>query len=138
MTSLYQRATPAQAMLLRMVEGAIRNAGHAHPEQAPGDKFARSAAKRAAGTISAQWPELLAACRPSDSADGDNSGLTPPSIAQLGKRSKRGAAQVASRTPSRTKWIKNRIGAMAGQARKAGNAERADALADALRVIAEG
>ena len=60
MASLYKRATPSQARLLRIIEGSIRDAAHAHPEIELGPKLRRSIAKRAAGTISAQWPELLA------------------------------------------------------------------------------
>lgn len=47
MTSLYRRATPRQAMVLRIISGAVQNAAHAHPGQLPDRKFARSVAKRA-------------------------------------------------------------------------------------------
>ena len=61
MASLYKRADARQKMLLRMVEGAVRNAAQAHPDTWAQDIdwFARSVAKRAVGTISAQ-PGLLA------------------------------------------------------------------------------
>lgn len=61
MASLYKRATPAQARMLRIVAGAVMNAAHAHPEVIIPESFARSVAKRAAGTLTAQWPEVLAA-----------------------------------------------------------------------------
>jgi hypothetical protein len=32
MASLYKRATPSQARIIRAIEGAIKNAGDAHPE----------------------------------------------------------------------------------------------------------
>lgn len=138
MVTLYKRATPSQRRLLRIIEGAIKNACDHHPGRHIDQKFARSIAKRAVGTISAQWPRLLAAKHaPSDRADGDNSRITPPSFADLCKRTKRGAAQSTCRTPpSHFKLIYTRLGAMAGWARKASHESRAAAIADALRVIA--
>jgi hypothetical protein len=65
-TSLYKRATPSQAYILRVVEGAIKNATDAHPDLIVSAKYRRSIAKRAAGTLSAQWADVLAA-KPSES-----------------------------------------------------------------------
>ena len=61
MTTLYRRATPSQYRILRVVEGAVRNAAHAHPNIEIPQSFARSVAKRATGTLTAQWAEVLAA-----------------------------------------------------------------------------
>lgn len=61
MTTLSKRATPRQAMVLRMIEGACRNAAHAHPGQILDDRLARSIAKRAAGTLTSAWGAVLAA-----------------------------------------------------------------------------
>lgn len=69
MASLYSRATPQQARILRMIEGAIVNAAHAHPEIRISPRHRRSIAKRATGTLSSQWPEVLAATRRSDGAN---------------------------------------------------------------------
>ena len=60
MASLYKRASASQALILRIVEGACKNVCDIHPELEIPPKFRRSIAKRAAGTISAQWSELLA------------------------------------------------------------------------------
>ncbi len=61
MATLYKRANARQKRLLRIVEGAVRNALHAHPDgYTKHDHFARSVAKRAVGTISSQWGDLLA------------------------------------------------------------------------------
>lgn len=138
MVTIYKRATPSQRRLLKIVEGAVKNARDAHRYNNVSDNFARSIAKRAAGTISAQWPELLAAKMPSDRAKGHNLVMAQPSCAHLAKHTKRGAAQVSgSRTPpSPFKRLYTSLGAMAGWARKAGHESRAAALADALRVIA--
>lgn len=60
MASLYKRASPAQYRMLRIIAGAVSNAAHAHRASLP-HNFARSVAKRAAGTLTAQWPDVLAA-----------------------------------------------------------------------------
>lgn len=60
MASLYKRATPTQVRILRIIEGAIRNTMHAHPELVVSERHARSIAKRAAGTLSSQLGDVLA------------------------------------------------------------------------------
>ena len=60
MATLAKRATPEQALLLKVIDGAIRNAQHAHQEIQLSPSHRRSIAKRAAGTISALWAERLA------------------------------------------------------------------------------
>jgi hypothetical protein len=62
MTSLYRRPTPFGTALLRAIEGSVRAAFHDHPEWGISDKnrTARSIAKRATGTIAADWPRLSA------------------------------------------------------------------------------
>jgi len=60
MATLWNRATPSQYRMLRAIAGAVRNAAHAHQVSISRD-FARSVAKRATGTLTAQWPDVLAA-----------------------------------------------------------------------------
>lgn len=60
MATLWNRATPSQYRMLRAIAGAVRNAAHAHKLEMP-KSFARSVAKRATGTLTAQWPDVLAA-----------------------------------------------------------------------------
>ena len=60
MVTLSKRATPSQTKILRIVEGAVHNATDAH-KMDRNEFMARSIAKRAAGTLTAQWPEVLAA-----------------------------------------------------------------------------
>ena len=60
MTTLSKRATPAQAKVLRIIEGAVLNTADAHKLERD-KQLARSIAKRATGTLTAQWPEVLAA-----------------------------------------------------------------------------
>jgi len=61
MSTLSKRATPLQKQMLRIIEGAVMNAHHAHPgSDITIEHFARSVAKRAVGTLSAQMPWSLA------------------------------------------------------------------------------
>ena len=60
MASLYKRANPMQARMIRIVEGAVKNAFDAHPEVEDKNKFARSVAKRAVGTLTSQLGDVLA------------------------------------------------------------------------------
>ena len=70
MTTFAARASPSQARILRIVEGAVLNTADAH--RIPRDKrLARSIAKRAAGTLTSQWTSASAAdARPSESGIG--------------------------------------------------------------------
>lgn len=68
MSTLSKRATPLQLQMLRIIEGAVKNAFDAHPEliglvlldDRTIERFARSVAKRAVGTLSAQLADRLA------------------------------------------------------------------------------
>lgn len=80
MVSLYKRSTPRQDVVLRMIEGACRNAAHAHPGAALDDRMARSIAKRAAGTLTSQWSSVLAAPRARSDDEGGHE--TPRSVTQ--------------------------------------------------------
>lgn len=146
MSSLYKRATPSQARLLRIVEGAVKNVADAHKiEICP--KTARSIAKRAAGTISAQYPELkgLAAKLPSDM---EKVGIVGPSslgcAAQADSRHSANAAHpakrqkggVASSFARQLRLLHKSIGNLAGEARRAKELEREKAFIEVLRIIA--
>lgn len=72
MASLYKRATPRQAQVLRMIEGACRNARDAHPGRPLDDMMIRSIAKRAAGTLTSQWGAVLAASERSEGEGGNS------------------------------------------------------------------
>jgi hypothetical protein len=134
MSSLYKRATPGQAYVLRVVEGAVRNAAHAHSELI-NPRFARSVAKRAAGTLTSQWPEVLAArSKPSDRAEAQS--IMPSSRrSQLTKVGERGAVLPAyGRSPLLK--LRQYLGIEAGRARKSGLTDRHEAFVDALRKLA--
>jgi hypothetical protein len=75
MSTLAKRATPSQVKILRIVAGAVINEADAHGR--PRDqRMARSIAKRATGSLSAQWPEILAARSPVPSEGGPDTCLS--------------------------------------------------------------
>lgn len=142
-TSLYSRATPSQHRILRAVEGAVRNAAHAHPDYLIDDKFARSVAKRAAGTLTAQWPEVLAASAKSSGTHGQ--ALSELSVrgvrhpvnraagSQFGKGRERGASHVRRRSPLKILW--GQLSQQMRAIKASGNVERELAFIDALRMV---
>lgn len=146
MASLYKRASPRQAMILRMVEGAVHNTMHAHPGRQIDDRITRGIAKRAAGTITSQWRSVLAA--PKGRSEGESGNGTDQKatvgnkvVLAHGKRSPQvvsddlGARHTLSwRAPLRA--LHRMIGGACGDARRTGNAEREMALKDVLRAIA--
>lgn len=87
MVTLSKRSTEAQNQLFRIVEGAIENAIHAHPDWAIDPRFVHSISKRAVGTATAVWPELLAALpeqgKPSDIAGEQLHTPTSKRVAQF-------------------------------------------------------
>lgn len=153
MATLYKRATPAQYKLLRVVEGAVLNTFDAHglPRE---PVMARSIAKRAAGTLSACWPEVLAAA----SLPSERSGVAPvlqPSArsaqvslhaAHLAKRrtvgplsvkaaTSRGASKLSRRSPLMRLW--RQLSVQMRDIHRSGNVERYKAYQDVLKAIAE-
>ena len=133
MSSLYKRATPPQARILRIVEGAVKNAADAHPNYGIDRRFCRSVAKRAAGTLTAQWPEVLAA-KPSDKPVGVIVRTSQRLAADPGKPRVRGPSELTRRSPLRLLHVE--LGILACKAKHDGNAERFAAIADCLRAVA--
>lgn len=68
MASLYKRKTVTQRKIMRMIEGAVMDAAFCHPEYGIDRKIARSIAKRATGTLTAEWP-VLAQIKDSSASD---------------------------------------------------------------------
>lgn len=150
MATLYKRATPSQARILRAVAGAVKNVGDAHPEYGFNEYMARSIAKRACGTLTAQWPDVLAAKSVKGFSASEKGGLltyvrSRPASAEVCKPGRFsthlamsepwGAPHRSRRSPLRL--LQRDIGIMAGQARRAGNTERLAALADVLRMLSK-
>lgn len=136
MASLYNRATISQKRVLRIVEGAVKNAVHAHPDREISRAMARSIAKRAAGTLTAEWPDVLAArvSRRSGRTEDQISNHRPQG-AHVPKRLGRGAPDLAlRRSPLQQAW--KLLSFEIGVADRSGNEERKAALVHAIRVVA--
>lgn len=137
MTSIARRATPAQAMIMKMVKGAVVNAMDSHPGWPCDPRLATSIAKRAAGTLTAQWPDVLAAeKRPSETADARPTSAPLPGTSDPATRPGEGAASSMTRRRASLRYLHNAVGALAGHAQHAGQYERQRALVDVLRMIA--
>lgn len=144
MATLYKRANPSQAMILRIVEGALKNACDAH--NVPFDPyFARSVAKRAAGTLSSEMKAVLAA-KPSEKL-GLASQLVMAHRAALkaevakprevlpGPRPQAGVSRTASRLAPLRSLEKHIVKQMRG-IKERGETEKANAFIEILRKIA--
>lgn len=144
MSTLSKRATPGQALVLRMVEGAVRNASHAHPDYNIPENFARSVAKRAAGTLTAGWPEVLAARSASSDVAasptlGESHGREANGLSRRRSVSRSSVQRGAVKTRDRRSPLKKlwkQCAYLAGAAKRAGNEERRQALIEVLRIIA--
>lgn len=94
MVTLYKRATISQARMMRIVEGAVKNV--ADKDGATFDPYhARSIAKRAVGTLTAQMPEVLAATKIPSGWEAVSPGERPShsaDIAQVAMRLQRAHA----------------------------------------------
>lgn len=134
MATLYNRAIPSQRRVLRIVEGAVKNAADAHPEIKFTPRIARSIAKRAAGTLTAQWPDVLAAQMPSVRADEKPGASVGAPTSHRSRGSGRGSrTDYDPRSPLRFLW--NRFSVEVGLAKRAGRTERAEAFIEILRAI---
>jgi hypothetical protein len=134
MASLYNRATPSQVRILRIVEGAIKNAADAHPELDIRPHHRRSIAKRAAGTLTAQWPEVLAAAsRAPESGVGLTVSRPHRQSSHRMKAVGRGAAEGYQRFPLRR--LIAEIARPIRDLKLSGQTERARAFVDVLRTI---
>lgn len=135
MVTFYKRACPSQKMVLRIVEGAVKNASDAHPEIEISPQHRRSIAKRAAGTLTAQWPDVLAAREPSES-DGVLSGSkTHRRSSQLVPATGREASHDHQRFPLRR--LISMISRPIRGLKESGQDERAEAFVDVLKMIHE-
>lgn len=147
MTTLANRATPRQAQVMRMIEGACRNAAHAHPGRVLDDIMARSIAKRATGTLTSQWGQVLAVPQVRSEGSGDDLLDRPAvggsqlrtvsgrSIVSRGPTRPRGASHVGWRTPLQK--LHKAISIKCGEAKRAGDDKRTAVFVEVLRTIGE-
>ena len=134
MTTLAKRATPRQAVVMRIVAGAVRNAAHAHPKWNIPPKAANSIAKRAAGTLTAGWPDVLAAPRASSEQGSPHSwGAGSASCGHVATAGDRERGIAEPRSP--LVHLHNAVGSMAAEAKRTMQFDRHAALVDVLRLI---
>jgi hypothetical protein len=136
MSSLWLRASPWELRALRIVAGAVLNARDMHPGHPVDRKFARGVAKRAIGTLSSQWGDVLAASnrRPSV-AERETRQDALRREAQCYQPRERGQAMLATRLPPVRLAIKA-IAAEIGAARKSGQStEKIEGMIECLRII---
>lgn len=139
MPTLAMRLSPSGKRIYRAVFGAVMNAAHAHQGE-PVEHLAASIAKRATGTLLAQWAGVLAATRSKPVQPSIS--LHQRVVRSDGGASGEGVDRKSQRPPD---WqgrplasvLKRRIGDMAGQARKDGNSEREKAFVEVLRMISD-
>lgn len=134
MSNLYARANSRQERVLRIVEGAVINAGHAHPAKAVDARMARSIAKRATGTLTAAWPDVLAT--PMALSEKPKVALLTADGARAASvRPGRGAGLLCDGRTGPVRFLHGRIGSLAAGAKKCGDTVRYTALTDTLREI---
>jgi hypothetical protein len=134
-STLYNRANPPQHRMLRVIEGAVMNAAHAHREFKVTRTFAKSVAKRATGTLTAQWPEVLAATTPSGKAVREYCKDTRRRRkAQPAKPNGRGAV-AAPTSRALLRKLHARVSKMISEPKRAGNTERMNGLIDVCRLL---
>lgn len=111
MATLWNRATPSQYRMLRAIAGAVRNAAHAHQIEMP-KSFARSVAKRATGTLTAQWPDVLAATvnRRQKGLRESVQSRSPRGSEPVEGRSEGDRLRLLRRSPIRNLWKKYAVG----------------------------
>jgi hypothetical protein len=139
MSRLYTRANATQRKILRVIEGACKNACDAHPGLVISPRHRRSIAKRAAGTLTAIWPEVLAEgpsnAVPSERASGGHRADPPEAGSQLTKAHQRGRTHPLS--PSPLVELRRRLTKPLSAMKQAGEHERVAAFVEVLKIIAE-
>lgn len=136
-------------MVLRMVEGSVRDAAHCHGIVLT-DRFTRSIAKRAAGTLTAGWRDVLAApmtpsargsgltlrrAEPDEHSDLMGNVRSRRSLRRKGVGDQGGGVSSLRRSPYFR--IKKQLGIRAGQAKRANQPELYETIVEALRAIAK-
>ena len=134
MATLYKRATAPQVRILRAVAGAVRNVAHAHPDWNIHPLAAKSIAKRATGTLTAQWPDVLAAHSVPSEWVRNNVTAILPTFALVSKRRKGGDLGYPRSLPLSRLW--KTLASKVRAAKIAGQTERVETLIEVLKLIA--
>lgn len=141
------QTAPSQQLIFRAVFGAVKNAADGHPDWPLDATIARSIAKRATGTLTTLCgSDVLAARAPSERAGRVH---TPRPARVFGAARHGGACPARAKGASRREAVKavgrrsqlrllhNAVGFLAGEAKRAGKVDRAEAMIDVLRLIAK-
>lgn len=121
--------------LFNAITGAVINAADAHPKWNLTRNMANSIAKRAAGTLTADWPEVLAACRkPSDEDRSLRNHGRPRGLSVARRGGING--QVSQLQFRHLTLLAGKLGDEARKANYAGNTERVNTIIEVLRMIA--
>lgn len=135
MPTLYERANNRQYRLLRIVAGSCRDAANSHPKWQFDERFVTSIAKRAVGTLTAEWPSVLAV--PLVVRSESDGRARAKSASRLGGEDQRRAGGTSySGWRSPLARLHKAVGLKAGEARRAGQTERLEALIEVLRMLA--
>jgi hypothetical protein len=136
MATLWNRATPPQYRMLRAIAGAVRNTAHAHQLEMP-KNFARSVAKRATGTLTAQWPDVLAATsqRRQEGRVKDWYRAGPEALRPVKGHSKGDRLRLLRRSPIRSLW--KRFAAGMWKVKREGTPEQYAAHVQVLKLLDE-
>lgn len=130
----------AHVRIFRAVEGAVRNTAHGHPRWHLTKTMATSIAKRATGTLTAEWPDVLAARleKPSDSVNGDGTPAPHWPPRRYATMTARKGGDISRRHPPLHllwKKLSIKIGEAKREAEYTGNTERVEGLIEAIRLL---
>ena len=124
--SACSRSSPARFGMLRTLT----------PGKSPDRIFARSVAKRAVGTISSQWVELLAADAKADLSSGERRDKHASRRRRRTPAGSDGEGPVSVGRAGPFTTLCKRLGKMLWPLRKAGDHEGADAVLAAIKALA--
>jgi hypothetical protein len=134
MTTLYKRANGLQMRMLRIVSGAVLNAAHAHPEVVVDKRFARSVSKRAVGTLSAQFADVLATSGTAASDNVRGQVVTPRRSSPTPVHRRWGEAHFIEPRPFSS--FCQRLGQKISPMRASGDVEGVEAIRAAIHALA--
>jgi transcriptional regulator of nitric oxide reductase len=115
----------------------VRNASHAHPDKQIDPRMTRSIAKRAAGTLTAAWPDVLATPLTASSEKRAGACTAPVRTSRVSLSRHADEADYAKLLSivGHVRFLHLRVGKFADQARKAGDAEKLEAFVAVLKEI---
>ncbi len=136
MATFLKRSSARQRRVFRAVAGAVENVRRAHPEWIQDSRAAGSVTKRAAGTLTAAWPEVLAVSpRWAPSERGSRVVAGCPAT-RNGESLSRGGGRGSLLASAPIRSAVKRLSLLAGRARREGQGELLEGLVEVLRILA--